>query len=325
MIADLDGILYPPIEPYETGMLIAGEGNRLYWEQSGNPDGKPVVLLHGGPGAGTSPWQRRFFDPERYRIILFDQRGCGLSTPHASEPSADLRHNTTWHLVADMELLRRNLGIERWQVFGGSWGSALALAYAESHPDAVTEIVLRGVFTLRRHELEWFYEGGASSIFPDLWEDYIAPIPLLERSHLIEAYHRRLTDPDPAVHAPAGLAWTTWEASTLTLLPDADLVAGMTEPAAATAFARIENHYFLNCGWFDEGQLIAGASALRGIPGVIVQGRYDVCTPIMTAWDLHRAWPEADFVVVPDAGHAATEPGIARALRAATDRFAGTH
>ncbi|TQJ30574.1 prolyl aminopeptidase [Microbacterium sp. SLBN-146] len=320
--AHLDEILYPAIEPYETGELIAGEGNRLYWEQSGNPDGKPVVFLHGGPGAGTSTWHRRFFDPERYRIILFDQRGCGRSTPHASDPSADLRHNTTWHLVADIELLRRNFGIDRWQVFGGSWGSALALAYAQSHPDVVSELIVRGVFTLRRSELEWFYEGGASAVFPDEWEEFIAPIPVLERGHLIEAYHRRLVDPDPAVHVPAGIAWSKWEASTLTLRPDPDLVAGMTEPVAATAFARIENHYFLHGGWFDEGQLIAKAGVLRDIPGTIVQGRYDMCTPAMTAWDLHRAWPEAEFVMVPDAGHAAFEPGIAHALRAATDRFA---
>lgn len=320
--AGLDDILYPAIEPYETGMLLAGEGNRIYWEQSGNPQGKPVVFLHGGPGGGTSPWHRRFFDPERYRIVLFDQRGCGRSTPHASDAEPDLRHNTTWHLVADIELLRRNLGIERWQVFGGSWGSALALAYAETHPDAVSELLLRGVFTLRRHELEWFYEGGASVIFPDLWEEFIAPIPVLERTRLIDAYHRRLSDPDPAVHEPAAQAWTTWEAATLTLLPDPDLIASMTDPRTATAFARIENHYFLNEGWFREGQLIEDATALRGIPGVIVQGRYDVCTPIMTAWDLHHAWPEAELVVVPDASHAASEPGIARALRAATDRFA---
>lgn len=320
--AHLDGILYPPIEPYEEGMLLVGDGHRVYWEQSGNPDGKPVVFLHGGPGAGTSTWHRRFFDPERYRIVLFDQRGSGRSTPHASAPDADLRFNTTWHLVADMEQLRRNLGIERWQVFGGSWGSALALAYAETHPAAVSEIVLRGVFTLRRHELEWFYEGGAAALFPDLWEDFLAPIPLLERSRMIEAYHRRLTDRDPKVHVAAGVAWSRWEASTLTLLPDPDLVASMTEPAAATAFARIENHYFLHAGWLREGQLIDDAAAVRGIPAVIVQGRYDVCTPIMTAWDLHRAWPEAELVVVPDAGHAASEPGIAAALRAATDRFA---
>ncbi|GAA0489938.1 prolyl aminopeptidase [Microbacterium aurantiacum] len=322
MTAHLDGILYPPIEPYDTGELLVGDGNRVFYEQSGNPDGKPVVFLHGGPGGGTSPWHRRFFDPERYRIILLDQRGCGRSTPHASAPDADLRHNTTWHLVADIDLLRRNLGIDRWQVFGGSWGSALALAYAQTHPEAVTEIVLRGIFTLRRHELEWFYEGGAGAVFPDLWADFIAPIPVLERSRMIEAYHRRLFDPDPAVHRPAGLAWTRWEASTLTLRPDPELVAAMTDPDTAVAFARIENHYFVHEGWFREGQLIENARILRGIPAVIVQGRYDVCTPMMTAWDLHRAWPEADFVVVSDAGHAASEPGIATALRAATDRFA---
>ncbi|MDR7191177.1 proline iminopeptidase [Microbacterium sp. BE35] len=318
----LDDILYPPIEPYDTGTLIAGEGNRIAYEQSGNPEGKPVVFLHGGPGAGTSAWHRRFFDPERYRIILLDQRGCGRSTPHASEPDADLRHNTTWHLVADIELLRKNLGIERWQVFGGSWGSALALAYAEAHPQAVTEIVLRGIFTLRRHELEWFYEGGAASIVPDLWEDFIAPIPILERSQLMQAYHRRLSDPDPAVHVPAAVAWSRWEAANLTLLPDDELIEAMTEPRAAVAFARIENHYFLHGGWFEPEQLIANVGRIRDIPAVIVQGRYDVCTPAMTAWDLHRAWPEADFVMIPDAAHAASEPGIASALRAATDRFA---
>jgi len=319
--AHLDGILYPPIEPYETGFLLAGDGQRVYWEQSGNPDGKPVVFLHGGPGGGTSDWHRRFFDPEAYRIVLLDQRGCGKSTPHVGEPTADLRFNTTWHLVADIELLRRNLGIDRWQVFGGSWGSALALAYAQCHPDAVTELVLRGIFTLRRHELEWFYEGGASAIYPDLWEQFLGPIPVLERSRMIEAYHRRLTDPDPAVHRPAGIAWTTWEASTLTLNPDPDLVAAMATPDAAVAFARIENHYFVNGGWFRDDQLIDDVGAIRHIPAVIVQGRHDVCTPMMTAWDLHRAWPEAEFTVVPDASHAASEPGIARALRAATDRF----
>jgi proline iminopeptidase len=304
-------------------MLLVGDGNRVYWEQSGNPDGKPVVFLHGGPGGGTAPWHRRFFDPERYRIVLLDQRGCGRSTPHASDPAADLRHNTTWHLVADLELLRKNLGIETWQVFGGSWGSALALAYAQTHPEAVSELVLRGIFTLRRHELEWFYEGGASAIYPDLWEGFLGQIPVLERSKLIQAYHRRLFDPDPAVHVPAAQAWTRWEAATLTLLPDPGLVDSMTTPAEATAFARIENHYFVNEGWFREGQLIEDAGTLRGIPGVIVQGRFDVCTPIMTAWDLHRAWPEAELVVVPDASHSASEPGIARALREATDRFAG--
>ena len=314
--------LYPPIEPHDSGVLLVGDGQRVAWEVSGNPDGKPVVFLHGGPGGGTAAWHRRFFDPEKYRIVLFDQRGCGRSTPHASTPDVDMRFNTTAHLVADIELLRKNLGIEKWQVFGGSWGSALALAYAQAHPDAVTELILRGIFTLRRAELEWFYEGGAAALFPDLWEDYIAPIPVLERNRMIEAYHRRLTDPDPAVHVPAAVAWSRWEASTITLRPDSDTVERMTDPDAAVAFARIESHYFVNRGWFVEGQLIAGIDAIRHIPAVIVQGRYDVCTPMMTAWDLHKAWPEAEFVIVEDAGHAASEPGIQRALRDATDLFA---
>ena len=314
--------LYPPIEPYETGDLLVGDGNRIYWEQSGNPDGKPVVFLHGGPGSGTSPWQRQFFDPEVYRIVLFDQRGCGRSTPHASDPAADLRFNTTWHLVADIELLRKNLGIRSWQVFGGSWGSALALAYAQAHPDAVSELVLRGIFTLRRHELEWFYEGGAAALFPDLWADFVEQIPPIERHRMMQAYHRRLFDADPAVHVPAAVAWTRWEASTVTLLPDLAHVEAATEESSATAFARIENHFFMHGGWFRDGQLIDGVDIIRHIPTVIVQGRYDVCTPMMTAHDLHTAWPEAQFVVVDDAGHSASEPGIQRALRAATDRFA---
>lgn len=314
--------LYPPVEPYDSGTLIVGDGQRIAWEVSGNPEGKPAVFLHGGPGGGTSAWHRRFFDPERYRIVLFDQRGCGKSSPHVSSPAAELRFNTTGHLIADIELLRKNLGIPAWQVFGGSWGSALALAYAQAYPDAVTELILRGIFTLRREELEWFYEGGAAALFPDLWEDFIAPIPVLERNRMIEAYHRRLSDPDPAVHVPAAVAWTRWEASTITLRPDPDTIAAMTEPEAAVAFARIENHFFLHRGWLQEGQLIAGIDAIRDIPAVIVQGRYDVCTPMMTALDLHRSWPEAEFVVVDDAGHAASEPGIQRALRAATDRFA---
>lgn len=315
--------LYPPIEPYDTGMLLVGDGQRIHWEVSGNPDGKPVVFLHGGPGAAVSSWQRQFFDPEKYRIVLFDQRGCGKSTPHASQPAADLRFNTTAYLIADMELLRKNLGIEKWQVFGGSWGSALALAYAQAHPGAVTELVLRGIFTLRRAELEWFCDGGAAVLFPDLWEEFIAPIPVLERNRMTEAYHRRLSDPDPSVHVPAAVAWAKWEASIITLRPDPEVVAAMTEPAAAVALARIENHFFLHRGWLDEGQLIAGVDRIRHIPAVIVQGRYDVGTPMMTAWDLHRAWPEAEFIVVDDAGHAASEPGIKRELRKATDRFAG--
>lgn len=314
--------LYPEIEPLETGMLDVGDGQHIYWEVSGNRAGKPVVFLHGGPGGGTSPSHRRLFDPAKYRIVLFDQRGCGLSIPHASEPAANLASNTTWHLVADMERLRAHLGIDRWQVFGGSWGSALALAYAQTHPERVTELVLRGIFTLRRAELDWFYEGGASAIFPDLWRDFLAPVPAGERAHLIEAYGRLLADPDPAVHRPAAIAWSRWESSTITLLPQAETIARFTEPEYATAFARIENHYFRHGGWWEEGQLIRDAERLRGIPAVIVQGRYDMCTPMMTAWDLHEAWPEATFRVVDDAGHAFDEPGILDALIEATDRFA---
>jgi len=315
--------LYPEIEPLETGMLDVGDGQHIYWEVSGNREGKPVVFLHGGPGGGTTPAHRRLFDPSRYRIVLFDQRGCGLSIPHASEPGADLSANTTWHLVADMERLRNHLGIDRWQVFGGSWGSALALAYAQTHPERVTELVLRGIFTLRRQELDWFYEGGASAVYPDLWEDFLAPVPLAERAHLIEAYGRLLHDPDPEVHQAAAIAWSRWESSTITLLPQADTIARFTEPEYATAFARIENHYFRHGGWWEEGQLIRDAPRLAGIPAVIVQGRYDMCTPPMTAWDLHLAWPEAEFHLIADAGHAFDEPGILDALVRATDRFAG--
>jgi proline iminopeptidase len=314
--------LYPEIEPYDSGLLDVGDGQQVYWETSGNPDGKPVVFLHGGPGGGTTPAHRRLFDPERYRIVLFDQRMCGRSLPHASEPEADLSVNTTWHLVEDIERLREHLGVERWQVFGGSWGSTLALAYAETHPDRVTELVLRGIFTLRPQELDWFYEGGAAALFPDLWEGFLEPVPPSDRGHLIRAYHGLLTDPDPAVHVPAAVAWSRWESSTITLLPRPDLVESFSEPTQAVAFARIENHYFINGGWFEDEQLIRDARTLAGIPTVIVQGRYDVCTPSMTAWDLHRALPEAELRMIPDAGHAFDEPGILDALIEATDRFA---
>lgn len=314
--------LYPEIEPFDSGMLDVGDGHELYWEVSGNPEGRPVVFLHGGPGAGTSPAHRRLFDPEKYRIVLFDQRMCGRSTPHASEPGADLSTNTTWYLVADIERLREHLGIDRWQVFGGSWGSTLALAYSETHPDRVSEIVLRGIFTLRRAELEWFYEGGAAAVYPDLWEAYTAVVPATERGSLIDAYYRLLHDEDPAVAGAAGVAWTTWEASTVTLLPRPEMVEAWSDPSFALAFARIENHFFVHHGWFEEGQLIRDAAVLRGIPAVIVQGRYDMCTPAFTAWDLHTAWPEADFHLIADAGHAFDEPGILDALIEATDRFA---
>jgi proline iminopeptidase len=321
------GVLYPPIDPYAHGLLDVGNGAQIYWEECGRPDGKPVVFLHGGPGGGSTPAVRRLFDPDRYRIVLLDQRGCGRSLPHASAPEADLSTNTTWHLVADLERLRTDRGIDRWQVFGGSWGSSLALAYAETHPDRVTELVLRGIFTLRRSELDFYYNGGAGQLFPERYAAFLEPLggPGFA-GDAIAAYHQLLIDPDPAVHGPAGVAWTSWEAATITLQPDQALIAAFSQPAYAVAFARIENHYFVHGGWFTEdergGQLIADASRLAGIPGVIVQGRYDVATPAVTAYDLHRAWPEAELIVAPTAGHAYSEPGIVEALVAATDRFA---
>ncbi|MEV0972815.1 prolyl aminopeptidase [Microtetraspora glauca] len=314
--------LYPPIEPHDSGLLDVGDGNQVYWEVCGNPRGKPVVMVHGGPGGGCTAEHRRQFDPEAYRIVLFDQRNCGRSRPHASDPAVSLEHNTTWHLVADMERLREHLGIDRWQVYGGSWGSALSLAYAQSHPDRVSELVLRGVFTLRPVELRWFYQEGASMVYPDLWESYVAPIPEDERHDLIAAFHARLNDPDPAVRVPAARAWSVWEGSTITLHRDPGIIAKHADDDYAVSFARIESHYFVNGGFFSEEQLLRGIDRIRHIPCVIVQGRYDMCTPAATAWDLHRAWPEAEFHIVDDAGHAYSEPGILDRLIEATDRFA---
>jgi len=311
--------LYPPIEPYATGRLKVSATHDLYYEESGNPAGKPVVFLHGGPGGGSDPKQRRFFHPEKYRIILFDQRGCGKSTPYAS-----LEDNTTWDLVADTEKLRVHLGIAKWQVFGGSWGSTLALAYAEKHPEACTELVLRGIFLLRKQEIDWFYQRGASILYPDAWEPYLAHIPEAERGDLLTAYHKRLTSPDPAVRLAAAKTWSGWEGGTSKLVPDADFTGHYEEDEFALAFARIECHYFVNKGWFDpEDQLLRDASKIRHIPGVIVQGRYDVVCPMESAWALHRAWPEADLVITPDCGHSAFDAPNCRALVAATDRFAG--
>ena len=308
---------YPPIEPFKTGVLDTGEGHQIYWELCGNPQGRPAVFLHGGPGSGCSPDHRRLFDPQRYCVLLFDQRGCGRSTPHAS-----LENNTTWHLVADIERLRTLLGVERWLVFGGSWGSTLALAYAQKHTAQVSALILRGIFTLRREELLWFYQEGASWLFPDLWEGFLAPIPEAERSDLIGAYRKRLTGADPVAQLTCARAWSVWEGQTIRLLPDVSNAEKHAEDAFSLAFARIENHYFVHKGWMDEGQLIRDAAKLAEVPGVIVQGRYDVCTPVRTAWDLHRAWPQADFQLVPDAGHAYNEPGILSRLIEATDRFA---
>jgi proline iminopeptidase len=309
--------LYPEVEPYRTGRLQVSGVHDLYFEESGNPNGKPAVFVHGGPGGGTEPKQRRFFDPKAYRIILFDQRGCGKSKPHAS-----LVDNTTWHLVSDMDRLRQHLGIDRWLVFGGSWGSTLAIAYAQTHPEHVSALVLRGIFLLRQWEIDWFYQSGAHAIFPDAWEDYLAPIPPEERHDLLHAYYRRLTGEDTAVRQSAARAWSVWEGRTSMLFPNADLIARSSGDNFALAFARIECHYFVNRGFFDrDDALIGGVAKIRDIPGVIVQGRYDVVCPMASAWDLHRAWPEADLRIVPDAGHAATEPGTTHELISATDRF----
>jgi proline iminopeptidase len=315
---------YPSIEPYRVGRLDVGDGHQVYFEESGNPQGKPVVFVHGGPGAGTEAKQRRFFDPAAYRIVLFDQRGCGRSTPFAS-----LENNTTWHLVADMERLRTHLSIERWQVFGGSWGSTLALAYAQNHPQRVSELILRGIFLLRKWEIDWFYQDGASHLFPDVWESYLAPIPPNERADLLNAYYRRLTSPDVGLRTEAAKAWSLWEGRTSYLLPNEAWIAKTGEDEFATAFARIECHYFMHGGWLEGDKALlatANIDRIRHIPSVIVQGRYDVVCPMESAWALHRAWPEATFKIVADAGHAAHEPGILHELVASTDRFAaGPH
>ena len=311
--------LYPPLEPYRTGYLSVGDGHTIYFEESGNPAGKPCVFVHGGPGGGASPAARQFFNPERYRIVLFDQRGCGHSTPHAS-----LEANTTWHLIADMEQLREELGIDQWLVFGGSWGSTLSLAYAQKHPERVTELVLRGIFLLRPEEIRWFYQEGASSLYPDTWQNYLAPIPEDEQSDLVTAFHKRLISDDETERLAAARAWSVWEASTSFLHQNADFMEKLDEPEAALAMARIECHYFVNGGFFDSpNQLLENIDAIRHIPTEIVQGRYDVVYPPTTAWELHRAWPEANFHMIANAGHSAFDPANASALVAATDRFSG--
>ena len=310
--------LYPATEPYHHGWLDVGDGHEIYFEECGNPDGKPCIFVHGGPGGGASPAARSFFDPERYRIVVFDQRGCGRSRPHAS-----IEANTTQHLINDMERLREALSIERWLVFGGSWGSTLSLAYAQSYPDRVSELVLRGIFLVREQEIRWLYQFGASELYPDAWESYVAPIPESERGDLVTAFHKRLTSDDEDVRLQAARAWSVWEASTSFLIQSADFIAHLDTPAAALAMARIECHYFMNGGFLETpNQLIDNIDRIRHIPTVIVQGRYDVVCPPVTAWELHRAWPEADFQVIPDAGHSAFDPSNARALVAATDRFA---
>jgi proline iminopeptidase len=310
--------LYPEIQPYRTGRLKVAGPHELYYEESGNPQGKPVVFLHGGPGGGTEAKMRRYFDPARYRIILFDQRGCGKSTPFAS-----LEQNTTWDLVSDIEALRQECRVERWQVFGGSWGSTLALAYAETHPERATELVLRGIFLVRREEFDWFYQEGTSWIFPDFWQEFVDHIPERERADLLSAYYSRLTSPDVAVQRAAAKVWSVWEGRTSRLIPDPELIARTGGDEFSYAFARIEAHYFKHDAWLTEGRgLLENVRRIRHIPAVIVQGRYDVVCPVKSAWDLHAAWPESELVIVPDAGHSASEPGIVHELVGATDRFA---
>jgi proline iminopeptidase len=310
--------LHPDISPRETGFLDVGDGHRVRWERVGTPGATPAVFLHGGPGGAISPLHRRFFDPARFDVLLFDQRGCGGSTPHAG-----IEANTTAHLVADIERLRRMVGVERWLVVGGSWGSTLALAYAETHPERVAAMVLRGVYTVTRAELDWYYRFGVSEMFPEEWEAFLAPIPEAERGDPIAAYRRLLTGDDAVKQIEAARAWTLWEAKTITLLPDHGLRAAYGEDRYALAFARLENHYFTHDCFIAEGQLLRDAHRLAGIPGAIVHGRYDMPCPVRYARALHRAWPGSSFDLIEGAGHAWTEPGILDGVIRAIDRFAG--
>ncbi|MET0066100.1 MAG: prolyl aminopeptidase [Candidatus Thiodiazotropha sp.] len=309
--------LYPPVEPYASQHLSVGGEHQLYLEQVGNPDGIPALFLHGGPGAGCEAYHRRFFNPQHYRLILFDQRGCGRSTPHAS-----LDQNTTWDLVEDIERIRAALGIDRWLLFGGSWGSTLALAYAQTHPERVLALVLRGIFLCREEEIEWFYQSGAQRFFPDYWKDFLAPIPEAERDDLLHAYYRRLSGSDEVSRMSAAKAWSVWEGRTASLHPNQAVVGFFSDPHTALSLARIEAHYFVNHAFLKPNQLLESCQRLNGIPGVIVQGRYDMICPLTSAWELHHAWSDSELVVVPDAGHSAAEPGIRSALIEATDRFA---
>lgn len=305
--------LFPEIEPYTTHRLAVEAPHVLHVEECGNPEGLPVLFVHGGPGAGCENYHRRYFDPEVYRIVLFDQRGAGRSTPHAS-----LEHNTTWHLVADMERLRSHLGIERWVLFGGSWGATLSLAYAETHPERVLGLVLRGIFLCRPWEIRWFYQDGANHVFPDHWQDFVAPIPEAERHDLLQAHYRRLTGEDEIARMRSAEAWSLWEGRTATLRPNPSVIAHFGSPHTALALARIEAHYFVHDTFLEPDQLLRHAHRLQDIPGYLVHGRYDMVCPLASAWDLHRAWPQAKLEIVPDAGHSAAEPGIVSALVQAT-------
>jgi len=315
--------LYVESEPYEHGLLGVGDGNRIYWETCGDPQGKPAIVLHGGPGSGCAPWQRRLFDPGAYRITLFDQRNCGRSTPHASLPTTDLASNTTAHLIADIEQLRRHLHIDRWLVLGGSWGSTLALAYAEQYPAHVTELILFGVTTGRHAEVDWLFRGGVAIFFPEQWERLRAALPVAMRAgDLVEAYARLLADPDPTVRQRAAETWCLWESVTPAWPPTTGLSARYTDPAFALAFARIVTHYMRHNLWLADGVLLRDADRLANIPGVLVNGRFDFQAPIANAWELRRVWPRAELVIVDNAGHSADAPGVTQAIIQATDRFA---
>jgi proline iminopeptidase len=315
--------LYPEIEPDDRGMLDVGGGDFVYWEACGNPGGKPAVVVHGGPGSGCTDWHRRLFDPRAYRVVLFDQRGCGRSTPHASVPETGLANNHTWNLVADIERLRRHLKIDRWLVLGGSWGSTLSLAYAERYPDRVTGLILFGVTTGRRKEFDWWFRGGAAVLFPAQWERLCAAVPTAERGgDVVEAYARLLHDPDPAVRHRAALEWCMWESATPAWPPAFGLAPRFTDAAFAAAFARLVTHYVRHNAWLEDDALLLGANALAGTSGIMVQGRMDLQAPIAWAWDLHRVWPGAELVVVDDEGHAAGSPGITGELVRATDSLA---
>jgi proline iminopeptidase len=313
--------LFPDIKPFVTHSLAVDPPHVLYVEECGNPAGLPVLFIHGGPGGGCEPYHRRFFDPDIYRAVLFDQRGCGRSTPHA-----EVSGNNTWALVADIERIREHLGIERWLLFGGSWGSTLALAYAETHPERVLGMVLRGIFLCRPHEIRWFYQEGASRLFPDYWKEYLRQIPEEERGDLLRAYHRRLFGEDEVARMAAAKAWSRWEGRTSTLLPRKEIVDHFSDPYTALALARIECHYFVNDSFLEPNQLLRDAHRLASIPGIIVHGRYDVVCPVENAWELHQVWPGSELRIIPDAGHSAAEPGITdallRALSAMAERFA---
>lgn len=309
--------LYPPLQPNSTGFLSVDPMHTLYFEECGNPKGKPILFLHGGPGSGIEEKHRQYFDPKIYRIILFDQRGCGKSTPHAS-----IEANTTWDLVDDIEKLRKHLNVTQWVVFGGSWGSTLALTYAIKHPEVVLALIVRGIFLCRPQELQWFYQSGAHFIFPDAWENYLKPIPEKERGNMISAYFKRLTSSDPKIREEAAIAWSGWEGATLKLRFDPEIFSSFTASHHADAIARVECHYFMNNSFFpSDNWILENVSKIRHIPGIIVHGRYDIICPLDSAWQLHRAWPEAILEIIPDAGHAASEPGIVDALVRATDHF----